>query len=209
MFEMYQLTWENVATTNTDSASYMTMFAQEIKLNQKPEMLCIACPAHLINTALSAATATEETKDVKFCITGFRAIFKHANRLKALFNTVRVECRANCQLTTPCCATLVILYFAVCYVNNTWTVLMSLLDYPEFVGSKAETLKRLANNQNIYWILRTKISAELSTKAAGETYGKKTQLFLEILPTLEHKKTKQALKIFKTTQPEIGDDHGL
>ncbi|KAH1177631.1 hypothetical protein KIL84_011333 [Mauremys mutica] len=43
------------------------------------------------------------------------------------------------------------LYFTAGHINN------ASLDHPEFDGSKAETLKRLANNQNERQILHTKV----------------------------------------------------
>ncbi|EMP33918.1 Programmed cell death protein 6 [Chelonia mydas] len=57
-----------------------------------------------------------------------------------------------------------------------------------------QTTANTCAQTEVYWILTTKISGELNTKGEGETYDEKTQPFLEILLTPEHKKTKKAFK---------------
>ncbi|EMP25155.1 hypothetical protein UY3_17836 [Chelonia mydas] len=65
----YAHTWKDVATVNSDSASYSGKFTQDVKLNEKPELLHLSCPAHLLHVAVSPATGVPKMDDFKKFVT--------------------------------------------------------------------------------------------------------------------------------------------
>lgn len=159
----YNLDWSRVIGLASDSAAYMRALFADLKRSHNPRMVHIACPAHLINVAVSTALESPDFTRLQKVATHMGSLFKHACNVRRLY--IELCSSAGCDRAkippTVVPTRWFSWYESAEVVLQMWPQLLALVDHSNS-GAKArkqaERLGNHVNRQHLFFLLKFVVS---------------------------------------------------